>query len=629
MRHAISLAIPISFISSKSGNANTYLIAAFLLSLTASSTAVTLSTTAGIETLHNRTYSFLFALAYLACTYYCRQLTGAEPMSATVKAMRDKKAATVALAGSGLLVLTFAVNGKERLVPQPIALPLLLLSAVLFVGGTISAVSGTSSSSGRRVSEAEHAADSETAVEWTSTSSALATLSLTLLFTAIAQGHSAHSILKAPSSVLLSQAFVFLAATVAALVLPTSKSGMEQISRSGSYSNLSDAVGTGKGNAESEGRQMDGIVSDDGRDVESGVAAGKGSNGDAKLDQSDATITSHFDHTNLTSNAAKEGWIKKACWALFLLPLVAWIGTTTRAALAPIDGVVMGGEVGVKGYGWLREADYDIVIAYYDEDVAILRNTIETVKSEIRAYHTTKVIVYAKGPTYTSGGGDREAMHKLRKEVGADEVVALKNVGREGETYLNHITRHYDSLTSPLGRQTLFIQPHLAWDWLFLPRMEKVLTDTTGFVSFGPYLNASCTKDGNEIDSHGQSHPRIAQIYSSFQGDLCPADGFSITWAGQFMASRKRIWGNKKSTYANLLEFFHVPKLAEDDAAYATTRKEWIWKEGWWNSEESNPTLGHALERSWPAVFQCSDLRLAEKCQREAEIDPAFCQCSD
>jgi hypothetical protein len=59
--------------------------------------------------------------------------------------------------------------------------------------------------------------------------------------------------------------------------------------------------------------------------------------------------------------------------------------------------------------------------------------------------------------------------------------------------------------------------------------MENVLTDETGFVSFGPYLNASCSKDGSEIDSHGQSHPRIAQIYSSFQGDLCPADGFSVS----------------------------------------------------------------------------------------------------
>jgi hypothetical protein len=93
----------------------------------------------------------------------------------------------------------------------------------------------------------------------------------------------------------------------------------------------------------------------------------------------------------------------------------------------------------------------------------------------------------------------------------------------------NHITRHYDSIVAPLAHQTFFIQPHFAWDWIFSARLEKVVTDATGFVSFGPYLNASCTADGSEIDSHGQSHPRIAQIYSAFQGDLCPADGFTVS----------------------------------------------------------------------------------------------------
>ncbi|KAJ9103739.1 hypothetical protein QFC21_002199 [Naganishia friedmannii] len=568
----LSLAIPVSFISSKSGTANAHLTPIFLLSLAASSTAVVLSTATGITTLHSRTYSFLFSFVYLGCTYYSRQVTGTNPVLATVKTMRDSKAALVAFAGSALLVMMFAVNGKERLVPYPKSLPLLLLSAVLFVGGTISTLSSTSNNNGRKLSASDDTMDSETSVEWTSTSSALATSSLTLLLTAVVQGCSPSSILPAPTSVLFSQAFVFLAATVAASILPSSLPGMEQQqSRNGSYSSLADVSGgAGKGYAELEERNMDVVVSDGARDVEAGVMSREGSNGDAKLNDSDATITAHFGSAKW--NANKDGWVKRACWALFLLPLVAWIGTTTRAALAPLDGVVLGGEVGVKGYG---------VVAYYHEDVAILRNTIQTVKRKIRAYHTTKVIVYAKGPAHTANGGDREAMHRLRRDVGADEVVALKNVGREGETYLNHITRHYDSLTSPLGRQTLFIQPHLAWDWMFLPRMNNVLTDETGFVSFGPYLNASCTKDGGEIDSHGQSHPRIAQIYSSFHGDLCPADGFSITWAGQFMASRKRIWGNKKSTYANLLEFFHVPKLAEDDAAYATTRKEWIWKEGW------------------------------------------------
>lgn len=268
--------------------------------------------------------------------------------------------------GSLLLVLMFAVNGKERLVPHPMALPLLLFSAVLFVGGTISTLSDTTSSNdtGRRLLAPEQAADSETGIEWTTTSSAMAVTFFTLLLTTIAQGFYPSSVLQAPASVLCSQAFVFLAAAIAALVSTTSSiSGIGQQSRNGSYTDLADAVGGKNGNVDAQTRKMDVVVVDDGRDVESGVvAAREPTNSDTKLDQSDASLTSHLSHTTtkLSNGSGKEEWIKRACWILFLLPLAAWIGATTRAALAPVDGMVLGGEVGVKGYGWLREADYDV-----------------------------------------------------------------------------------------------------------------------------------------------------------------------------------------------------------------------------------------------------------------------------
>lgn len=91
-----------------------------------------------------------------------------------------------------------------------------------------------------------------------------------------------------------------------------------------------------------------------------------------------------------------------------------------------------------------------------------------------------------------------------------------------------HITRRYDNPRAPLARQTFFLQPHLAWDWVAKPRLKEVYADT-GFISFGPYLNASCTGDGSEKDSHGMSFPRISQIYAMFNGDLCPSTGFSVS----------------------------------------------------------------------------------------------------
>jgi hypothetical protein len=91
-----------------------------------------------------------------------------------------------------------------------------------------------------------------------------------------------------------------------------------------------------------------------------------------------------------------------------------------------------------------------------------------------------------------------------------------------------HIARRYDNPRAPLARQTFFLQPHLAWDWVAKPRLKEVYADT-GFISFGPYLNASCTGDGSEKDSHGMSFPRISQIYAMFNGDLCPSTGFTVS----------------------------------------------------------------------------------------------------
>ena len=91
-----------------------------------------------------------------------------------------------------------------------------------------------------------------------------------------------------------------------------------------------------------------------------------------------------------------------------------------------------------------------------------------------------------------------------------------------------HIARRYSNPRAPLARQTFFLQPHLAWDWVAKPRLKEVHADT-GFISFGPYLNASCTGDGSEKDSHGMSFPRISQIYAMFNGDLCPSTGFSVS----------------------------------------------------------------------------------------------------
>ncbi|WVF67721.1 hypothetical protein IAT40_002480 [Kwoniella sp. CBS 6097] len=252
---------------------------------------------------------------------------------------------------------------------------------------------------------------------------------------------------------------------------------------------------------------------------------------------------------------------------------------------------------------WSQTSDYDIVVSHYSEELEMMRDTIKQVSERLPLKATRRVIIYSKGPKSENKEGMKELLDM------ADEVVGLPNLGREGETYLSHIVRHYETPSTNLAEHTIFMQPHLAWHWVFLPRLERLIQPNTGFVSFGPYINHTCGKD-----STGQSFPRMADIYSIFRADLCPPEPVVATWAGQFMVSRQRILENQQRAYANIKAKFHEPT------------DHWIWKEGWWNNEPSNPTLGHALERSWPMIFNCTDASMAETC---GEGHGATCQCLD
>ncbi|KAK6911058.1 hypothetical protein L486_05311 [Kwoniella mangroviensis CBS 10435] len=298
---------------------------------------------------------------------------------------------------------------------------------------------------------------------------------------------------------------------------------------------------------------------------------------------------------------------RAASMAVFIMiTLVLVYGTirpsSSASSILPLDSQRSNVD-SIRRSDWSLTSDYDIVVSHYNEDVNMMRETIESVKSRLPHSSSNRVIIYHKGQR------DKQGLEELLDM--SDEVVQLENLGREGETYLSHIVRHYDTSVTNLAEHTIFMQPHLAWHWVFLPRLERVLQPDTGFLSFGPYLSHTC---GN--DSTGQVFPRMADIYSMFRMDLCPPEPVLATWAGQFLVSRTRILENPRRAYANLREKFHVDK------------DHWIYKEGWWDNEPSNPTLGHALERSWPMIFNCTDATRADTCDEE-EGHGASCQCLD
>lgn len=287
--------------------------------------------------------------------------------------------------------------------------------------------------------------------------------------------------------------------------------------------------------------------------------------------------------------------------------------TAGLVALTFIPSLVQVGlrHIATSSFGFLGPADFDVVISHYNEDLDLVRHTLDQVRSELPGRPRLNFMIYSKGPETPAG----QRLHELKREGLVDSIIEVPNWGREGETYLKHIVNHY----STLAPQTLFLQPHIAWDWVALPRLRSI-HPRDGFVSLGPYLNATCFPDGNEVDTNGMRFGRLPQIYASFTGDLCPATGFAITYAGQFLVSRQRIHRNPRWRYQSLLEYFDAPTEGSP--------KSWIWGpgEGWWDSTPSNPTFGHALERSWPSIFSCSRPELAWDCGEDAG---PHCGCRD
>ncbi|KAG0146758.1 hypothetical protein CROQUDRAFT_500119 [Cronartium quercuum f. sp. fusiforme G11] len=287
----------------------------------------------------------------------------------------------------------------------------------------------------------------------------------------------------------------------------------------------------------------------------------------------------------------------------------------------------------------------DIVVSYYNEPLDNLSSVINYVRSVLPiAIQHPRVVIYVKG--------EQADLGKILSKSGADEVISLPNVGREGGTYLTHILRQYNSslsilnqniiqnendhdikvnksvLGSPevwgLADHTIFMQPDISWHWIAKPRMELFDYTRTGFLSFGPYLNSICGKDGL---GNGY-YDRMRDIYVMFYETFCPPTGQLASYAGQFVVSKKRILRNSYTKYDKLKKILEAPL------------EHWIHSEGTWfkwkGSTDSNspkrgpssPFLGHALERSWPIIFGCDDPALAEICPDEV-IDIEKCQCFD
>jgi hypothetical protein len=92
-------------------------------------------------------------------------------------------------------------------------------------------------------------------------------------------------------------------------------------------------------------------------------------------------------------------------------------------------------------------SELDVVVSMFKETPSAIKSTFDRLKGlpEI-GRRNPRLVVYTKDPAAN--------IEQLLKQMGANSVVQLPNVGREGHTYLHHIIEQWEDLAA----QTFFLQ---------------------------------------------------------------------------------------------------------------------------------------------------------------------------
>lgn len=103
----------------------------------------------------------------------------------------------------------------------------------------------------------------------------------------------------------------------------------------------------------------------------------------------------------------------------------------------------------------------DVVVAHYREEPARVANMTTYLRQVAKDKGLrVRVILYSKQPL--PHNHTRRDEDLLAQDTGADEVRYLPNIGREGETYLRHITERYKGGAKRMADWTLFTQVRCA-----------------------------------------------------------------------------------------------------------------------------------------------------------------------
>ena len=261
---------------------------------------------------------------------------------------------------------------------------------------------------------------------------------------------------------------------------------------------------------------------------------------------------------------------------------------------------------------------FDIVLAYFDENPAKVRKEIELLKVvPAIAKLNPRVIIYTKGPTGSSDeAGIR--LEVLRNQLGADIVRMLPNVGRESHTFLAHIVDQWDNLAT----HTLFGQALFHHFDRIPSRLETHFNATVGVMSLWEHSSCECEHCKPNYGGPKEGWTRVPQLFTLFNQEFCPPDGLLVTYKGQFIVSRDRIYRHSRKRFHWLLwisgNMSHFVHDTPPDIYFNH------------DNDLNNPYFGHSIGRAWLFMFGCNDLRIAKECESmDIKSESALCACYD
>jgi hypothetical protein len=283
-------------------------------------------------------------------------------------------------------------------------------------------------------------------------------------------------------------------------------------------------------------------------------------------------------------------------WMLLLLQSLATVPVALSARKAVLD----------TSYQPLRALD--IVIARYDEpasEVAMHISELLTLP-RIRLLNP-EIVIYNKLETANSSSSFLQKLHEeLPAHLAHPKITmrTLPNVGREADTYLEHIKMQYDNLAT----HTLFMQAsvHFAPSG-YLSRISDYFVPSTGFLSLADPGGFCPSCDDCHDRDWAEDPSLLRELYSAFNGQAECKD-VVLTYRGQFIASAARLRGNAVEAYRRVLDELRDPRGRLHTAPYTNGR--WSVKE----DSMAAPRVGFSLERTWGVMLQCNERKMAERC---------------